>query len=547
MAGAPADKPARLVGPDEPVVVLGPPSPYVSRGGLKLEAALDRFDVLPHGRRALDAGASTGGFTDCLLQRGAARVYAVDVGHGQLDAGLRADPRVVVLERVNVRTLTVAQLVAADPAFVPCPLVVADLSFISLRSVLPALCGPVAADGADFVLLVKPQFEAGPGRRVQGQGRRARPRRVAGRPRRGGVRADRRRNRHSGSDGLPADRCRRQRRVPGARPQGRVGDRATGWTTSWPGPWPKPKSWSRWAGATPAEPGPRHGDRHLPRPPGPARRAGPGQRHGGLAQGRGDRARILRFSGPDRVDDDGRRRALGAIDLAGSTVAVSLGGDGTFLRIVRLATGTDVPVLGVNFGRLGYLPDLGPDQIRGALRKVFEGEATIESRCALEVAIADRSVSDDTSLLALNEVVIEKIDFGHTVRLATRIDGEEALTYSADGLIVATPTGSTAYNLSAGGPILAPTLRCMVVTPVAPHLSLDRSLVLSEDQEVRIEVVPDRAGALVIDGADVGPAPAGLRRHLSDRGQAGAGGAQRAPDVRGHPALPPAGRPAAAP
>jgi NAD+ kinase len=185
-------------------------------------------------------------------------------------------------------------------------------------------------------------------------------------------------------------------------------------------------------------------------------------------------------------------------------VAVSLGGDGTFLRIVRMATGTDVPVLGVNFGRLGYLPDLGPDQIQGALRKVFEGEATIESRCALEVAIADRSVSDDTSLLALNEVVIEKIDFGHTVRLATRIDGEEALTYSADGLIVATPTGSTAYNLSAGGPILAPTLRAMVVTPVAPHLSLDRSLVLSEDQEVRIEVVPDRAGALVIDGADVG-------------------------------------------
>ena len=101
-------------------------------------------------------------------------------------------------------------------------------------------------------------------------------------------------------------------------------------------------------------------------------------------------------------------------------------------------------------------------------------------------------------------MVIEKIDFGHTVRLATRIDGEEALTYSADGLIVATPTGSTAYNLSAGGPILAPTLRAMVVTPVAPHLSLDRSLVLSEDQEVRIEVVPDRAGALVIDGADVG-------------------------------------------
>ena len=115
-----------------------------------------------------------------------------------------------------------------------------------------------------------------------------------------------------------------------------------------------------------------------------------------------------------------------------------------------------MPVLGVNFGRVGYLPDLGPDQIRGALRKVFEGGATIESRCALEVSDRRPFRQCRQSLLALNEVVIEKIDFGHTVRLATRIDGEEALTYSADGLIVATSTGSTAYNLSAGGPSWPP-------------------------------------------------------------------------------------------
>ena len=108
------------------------------------------------------------------------------------------------------------------------------------------------------------------------------------------------------------------------------------------------------------------------------------------------------------------------------------------------------------------------------------------------------------AFLALNEVVIEKIDFGHTVRLATSVDGEEALTYSADGLIVATPTGSTAYNLSAGGPILAPTLRAMVLTPVAPHFSLDRSLVLTEDQEVTVKIAPDRAGVLVIDGQEIG-------------------------------------------
>jgi NAD+ kinase len=229
-------------------------------------------------------------------------------------------------------------------------------------------------------------------------------------------------------------------------------------------------------------------------------------------QGLGHQTRILRFSGPDRVAEAGAEADLGSIDLAGSIVAVSLGGDGTFLRVVRLAATADVPVLGVNFGRLGYLPDLGPDQVRQALTTIFEGKATIESRCALEVAISDGSfASPDRSegsgvpaLLALNEVVIQKIAFGHTVRLASTIDGETALTYSADGLIVATPTGSTAYNLSAGGPILAPTLRAMVVTPVAPHFSLDRSLVLTDQQEVEIAVAPDRAAALVIDGTDVG-------------------------------------------
>jgi NAD+ kinase len=221
--------------------------------------------------------------------------------------------------------------------------------------------------------------------------------------------------------------------------------------------------------------------------------------------GRGDVARILRFSGPDRVAEAGVDVDLDAVDLAGTDVAVSLGGDGTFLRVVRLAARADVPALGVNFGRLGYLLDLGPDQVRGALQKVLDGEAAIEKRWALEVSISDRSIPDDVStLLALNEVVIEKIDFGHTVRLATTIDGEQALTYSADGLIIATPTGSTAYNLSAGGPILAPTLRAMVVTPVAPHFSLDRSLVLAEDQCVAVEVAPDRSVVLVIDGQEVG-------------------------------------------
>ncbi|HZJ26000.1 MAG TPA: TlyA family RNA methyltransferase [Acidimicrobiia bacterium] len=154
VAGAPARSAARLVDGAEPIVVMGPPPRFVSRGGEKLEAALDHFGVAVSDRRALDAGASTGGFTDCLLQRGAREVVAVDVGRGQLAWSLRNDPRVAVLERTNVRHLELADL--GEPAEVA----TADLSFISLVLVAPALHRLTTAD-ADLVALVKPQFEAG--------------------------------------------------------------------------------------------------------------------------------------------------------------------------------------------------------------------------------------------------------------------------------------------------------------------------------------------------------------------------------------------------
>jgi 23S rRNA (cytidine1920-2'-O)/16S rRNA (cytidine1409-2'-O)-methyltransferase len=163
VAGAPALKAARLVAPDEPVRLLAPPRRFVSRGGDKLDAALDRFGLDVAGTRALDAGASTGGFTDCLLQRGAGQVVAVDVGRGQLHPKLRDDERVVVMERTNVRSLTPAAIEG------PVDLVVADLSFISLRTVAAALLG-VCRPGADLVLLVKPQFEAGRAEASRGRG-----------------------------------------------------------------------------------------------------------------------------------------------------------------------------------------------------------------------------------------------------------------------------------------------------------------------------------------------------------------------------------------
>jgi 23S rRNA (cytidine1920-2'-O)/16S rRNA (cytidine1409-2'-O)-methyltransferase len=155
VAGAPAEKPGRLVGAGEPVVVHGLGARFVSRGGEKLDAALTSFEISLAGKRVLDAGASTGGFTDCLLQHGAAAVVAVDVGYGQLHPRLRADERVTVLERVNLRHLEAASVGR------PFDMVVADLSFISLTTVVPLLAGELAAPGADLILLVKPQFEAG--------------------------------------------------------------------------------------------------------------------------------------------------------------------------------------------------------------------------------------------------------------------------------------------------------------------------------------------------------------------------------------------------
>ncbi len=154
--GRRADKAGEGVAEDAGIAVSGPPHPYVSRGGVKLAGALDHFGVDPRGRICLDVGASTGGFTDCLLQRGASRVYAVDVGHGQLDAKLRGDPRVVVREKVNARALSRAEVPEAiDLASV-------DVSFISLRLILPAIV-PLLSPGAVLVALVKPQFEAGRG------------------------------------------------------------------------------------------------------------------------------------------------------------------------------------------------------------------------------------------------------------------------------------------------------------------------------------------------------------------------------------------------
>jgi NAD+ kinase len=175
-------------------------------------------------------------------------------------------------------------------------------------------------------------------------------------------------------------------------------------------------------------------------------------------------------------------------------LAVSLGGDGTMLRTVDLVASEGVPVLGVNVGQLGYLTEVEPSELFTALERVFRGEHRIEERMMLDVR-----VGDSLQKLALNEAVIEKTPAG-PVRLLLALDGEFFTTYAADGVIVATPTGSTAYSFSARGPIVDPVHRAMVITPVSPHMLFDRSMVLAPEATVRLEVQGHRPALVSTDG-----------------------------------------------
>ena len=187
----------------------------------------------------------------------------------------------------------------------------------------------------------------------------------------------------------------------------------------------------------------------------------------------------------------------------GLDLAVSLGGDGTMLRTVDLVAGEGVPIIGVNVGQMGYLTDIEPPDTRAAIERFLTGERNIESRMLLTVAV-EHADGRRVEHLAFNEAVLEKTPMGHTVRLAVEVDGEFFTTYAADGLIVATPTGSTAYAFSARGPIVAPTHRALLLTPVSPHMLFDRTLVLEPAATLRVIVQGHRAATLSVDGRNLG-------------------------------------------
>jgi NAD+ kinase len=195
--------------------------------------------------------------------------------------------------------------------------------------------------------------------------------------------------------------------------------------------------------------------------------------------------------------------AAGGSLAPGTDLVVAVGGDGTMLRAADAACRAGVPVLGVNVGRLGYLAEVEASDVEEALARFLDGTAVVDERMTLGVEIVGPDGRTAGTHQALNEAVVEKTVPGHTVRVAASIDGRAFVTYAADGLLVATPTGSTAYNLSARGPLLSPHLAAIVVTPVSPHMLFDRALVLDPSQSVSFEVLEPRPAVLVVDGETV--------------------------------------------
>lgn len=213
--------------------------------------------------------------------------------------------------------------------------------------------------------------------------------------------------------------------------------------------------------------------------------------------------------GTSRIDGATAEDAAAAATFgSGLDLVVSVGGDGTFLRAAHVASRVDVPVLGVKVGRVGFLTEVEPQEATPVLELMLGGIARIEERLAVLAEVVGSRLEPQW---ALNEVIVEKSARHRLIRLAVVVDETYVTTISADGVIVATPTGSTAYSFSAGGPIVSPWVPCMIVTPIAAHMVFDRSLVLAADQRVELEVVGEEPGLLSADGRASLELPVGAR------------------------------------
>jgi NAD+ kinase len=183
---------------------------------------------------------------------------------------------------------------------------------------------------------------------------------------------------------------------------------------------------------------------------------------------------------------------------------VTLGGDGTLLRGARFLDGRDIPILGVNLGRLGFLTSCQSEDFEAALRNLASGDYVAQPRMALSAKVIDQAGQPRKQWRALNDFVLHKGGFARVVRLNVSVDDESIGTYAADGIVISTPTGSTAYSLSAGGPVVVPTLESIVLTPISPHTLAIRSLVIPADAEVTVEANESPTELLVTVDGQVG-------------------------------------------
>jgi NAD+ kinase len=192
-------------------------------------------------------------------------------------------------------------------------------------------------------------------------------------------------------------------------------------------------------------------------------------------------------------------------DVANADLLISIGGDGTILYASRLARESGTPILGINRGRLGFLADVTPDELTSSLDNILAGNFTTDSRLLLEARL-HQSSGENVVAYALNDIVLQRRETGRMVDFETRVAGQYVNTHSGDGLIVATPTGSTAYALSCGGPIIEPQLDAVVIVPVCPHTLTDRPIVISADQSIEVTLLQrdETKAEITVDGFSMG-------------------------------------------
>ena len=395
---------------------------YVSRGGLKLEKAMTHFGIRLEGKVCMDIGASTGGFTDCMLQNGASKVYSVDVGYGQFAWKLRQDPRVVCMEKTNIRYVTPEDIAdKLDFASV-------DVSFISLTKVL----GPAYAllkEHGQMVCLIKPQFEAG--------------------------------REKVGKKGVVRDKAVHEEVIE------KVIAFAleTGFSVHnlEYSPIKGPEGNIEYLVYIEKDE-----DLHLSR------------RIVSYIEDKGGRAGISVSNIEGGVAEDFPLK-----DIPGDTECIMvLGGDGTLIRAATKVESLGIPLIGVNLGTLGYLCELEETNVFEAIDRLMADNYTLEERIMLSAQID----GSEHTQLALNDVVIHWAGDLSMLQLGVYVNGNFLTTYHADGIIVATPTGSTGYNLSAGGPIVDPKSNMLLLTPINAHDLNGQSIVLSADDVVEIEM-----------------------------------------------------------